>query len=49
MTIGKLRTWLYFIAKLLGDVNAVRRGRVRQRVTNRIAGRIAGRALRRMR
>ena len=49
MTIGKLRSILYTVARLLGDVNAVRRGRVRERIANRIAGRIAGRALRRMR
>jgi len=48
MTIGSVRTILYALARILGDVQAVRRGRIRQRVQNRIAGRILGRFLRRV-
>ncbi len=43
MTIGKIRTGLYTAAKLLGDVNAVKRGTVQQRITNRLVGKVTGR------
>ncbi len=43
-----LRSLLYLVARLLGDVNAVRRGRIGQRIVRRLAGRATGRALRRM-
>ncbi|WP_176474125.1 hypothetical protein [Niallia circulans] len=46
MTIGKLRTWLYRIARLLGDINAIKRGRVKQRMKNRLIGKITGRFFR---
>jgi hypothetical protein len=36
---------LYKLAKFLGDVNAVKRGRVGKRVARRIAGRATGRQL----
>jgi len=47
MTLGKLRTWLYRIARHLGDVNAVRRGPkgIAKRLGRRAAGRLAGRAM----
>lgn len=45
MTINGFRNFLYFLAKLLGDVNAVRRGRVGRRIGRRIAGKVSGRAL----
>jgi hypothetical protein len=47
MTLNKLRTWLYRIARILGDVNAARRGPrgIAKRIGRRAAGRIAGRAL----
>lgn len=45
MTIGKVRSWLYFFTKILGDVNAVKRGRVRQRIQNRLVGRTTARIL----
>ena len=48
MSIGKLRGWLYWLARLLGDVNAVKRGRTGQRIARRAAGRLAGRLLRRI-
>ena len=38
----KFRSFLYTLAKLLGDVNAVRRGRVGRRVGRRVAGRVVG-------
>lgn len=42
MSIGKIRSGLYFTAKLLGDVNAVRKGRVKERLTNRALGKLTG-------
>ena len=43
-----LRSLLYLVARLLGDMNAVRRGRIGQRIVRRLAGRATGRALRRL-
>lgn len=40
-----MRSLLYFLAKLLGDVSAVRKGRVRQRVERRVSGRLTARVL----
>jgi hypothetical protein len=39
---------LYLIARLLGDVNAVRRGTIGKRIARRIAGKASGRLLRRL-
>lgn len=38
-----MKRWLYRLLALSNDLNAIRRGRVRQRVARRIYGRIAGR------
>lgn len=38
-----MRTLLYIIAKLLGDINAVNKGRVAKRVQRRVAGKLTGR------
>lgn len=40
------RSFLYKLARFLGDVNAVKRGRVGRRVGRRAAGRGLGRLLR---
>lgn len=45
MSINKTRRTLYQIARLLGDANAVKKGRVGRRVGRRIAGRATGRGL----
>lgn len=42
------RSFLYALARLLGDVNAVKRGRVGRRLGRRVAGRGLGRLLRRL-
>ena len=42
------RSFLYALARLLGDVQAVRRGRVGRRLARRAAGRMTGRMLRRL-
>jgi len=43
-----LRSSLYRIARTMGDVNAVRRGRVGRRIGRRAAGRVTGRILGRL-
>jgi|TARA_Y100000031_G_scaffold128818_1_gene147442 hypothetical protein len=48
MGISKIRGLLYLIARVLGDVNAVRRGTVGKRIARRIAGKASGRLLRRL-
>ncbi len=42
------RSFLYMLARLLGDVNAVKRGRVGRRIARRAAGRATGRGLGRL-
>jgi len=42
------RGWLYWLAKLLGDVNAVKKGKVGKRIGRRAAGRTSGKILRRL-
>jgi len=41
----KFRGFLYWLARILGDVNAVKKGKVGKRVGRRVAGKITGRAL----
>ena len=48
MSINKVRSFLYFFAKILGDVNAVKKGKVGKRVGRRVAGRATGKLLGRM-
>ncbi len=43
-----LRGFLYTLARLLGDVSAVRKKRVKRRVKRRLAGRLAGKLLRKI-
>jgi|TARA_B110000977_G_C11088670_1_gene495850 hypothetical protein len=45
MAFGIIRKLLYGTAKVLGDVNAVQKGKVGQRLVNRIMGKITGRFL----
>jgi hypothetical protein len=45
MSIGRIRTVLYALARVLGDVNAVRRGTVGRRIGRRVTGRLLGRIL----
>lgn len=45
MALNRVRGLLYVMARLLGDVNAVKRGRVGRRVGRRLVGRAAGRGL----
>ena len=48
MTINKARGFLYRLARILGDVNAVQKGRVSKRIFRRGAGKITGRGLRKL-
>ncbi|MCK4600396.1 hypothetical protein KAU37_11360 [Candidatus Bipolaricaulota bacterium] len=48
MSVNKARGVLYLVARLLGDVNAVQKGKVGKRVLRRVAGKGTGRALRRL-
>ena len=43
-----LRSALYTIARLMGDVNAVKKGKVGKRVARRAAGKATGRTLRKV-
>lgn len=45
MSIGKSRGLLYKLARILGDVSAVQKGRVGRRVGRRISGKATGRGL----
>jgi hypothetical protein len=46
--VTALRSLLYLLARLLGDVNAVRRGKVGRRILRRLAGKVTGRGLGRL-
>ena len=43
-----LRSLLYLLARLIGDVSAVRRGQVGKRIGRRIVGRAVGRGMGRL-
>jgi len=45
MFIGRFRSLLYRVARFLGDVQAVNRGRVGRRVGRRLAGKLTARLL----
>lgn len=47
-SLGKIRSMLYKSARVLGDVNAVKRGKVGKRLARRAAGRVTGRGLGRL-
>ena len=42
MSINKTRSFLYLLSRVLGDANAVKKGRVGRRIARRAAGRAAG-------
>lgn len=43
-----MRNLLYALARLLGDINAIRRGTVGKRIARRVVGRIAGKGIGRL-
>ena len=48
MSVSRTRGLLYTIARLLGDYQAARKGRVGKRLARRAVGRITGRGLGRL-
>jgi len=48
MSINKTRSILYRIARILGDVNAVQKGKVGRRIARRVVGKAAGRGMRKL-
>ena len=45
MSISKTRGILYWLAKFLGDVSAVRKGKVGKRIARRVVGKGLGRGI----
>jgi hypothetical protein len=45
MSLNAFRGFLYKLARGLGDVNAIRKGRVPRRIVRRLAGKATGRFL----
>ncbi|MBA7654398.1 hypothetical protein ES703_62276 [subsurface metagenome] len=48
MSISKTRGILYFLARILGDVSAVKKGKVGQRIVRRGTGKIAGKGFKKI-
>ncbi|MBS4006926.1 MAG: hypothetical protein KGZ45_00630 [Clostridium sp.] len=48
MSISKVRGLLYWLGKALGDVHAVKSGKVGKRIARRAAGKATGRLLRKL-
>lgn len=48
MNINKVRKNLYKAARILGDVNAVKKGKVGKRIVRRVAGKQTGKILRKL-
>lgn len=42
------RSFLYALARLLGDISAVKKGRVSRRIGRRVAGKYTGKAFRKL-
>jgi hypothetical protein len=43
--LNSIRSTLYFVARIMGDINAILKGRVARRIGRRAAGKLTGRAL----
>ncbi|UOE93548.1 hypothetical protein [Alkalihalobacillus sp. LMS39] len=48
MNINQIRRTLYKIGRVLGDINAVKRGKVGKRIGRRVVGKSTGKAIRKM-
>jgi len=46
--ITKTRGFLYWLAKILGDINAVQKGKADKRIIRRSAGKITGKGIRKL-
>jgi len=47
-SLNKFRNFLYKIARALGDINAIQKGKIGQRIGRRAIGRFIGRILNRL-
>ena len=45
ITLAKTRSVLYLAGRVLGDINAIKKGRIGQRIANRIVGKVSGRII----
>lgn len=43
-----MRSFLYWLARLLGDINAVQKGKIGRRIGRRAAGKASGRLFRKI-
>ncbi|WP_419918825.1 hypothetical protein [Candidatus Poriferisocius sp.] len=48
MSINQTRGFLYQLARLLGDINAAKKGKMGKRVARRLVGRATGRGIGRL-
>jgi hypothetical protein len=48
MRINGIRRLLYIVARILGDVNAAKKGRVGRRIGRRVVGRSTGKMMRKL-
>ncbi|MBP1931832.1 hypothetical protein [Ammoniphilus resinae] len=46
--INKIRILLYFVAKILGDINAVQKGKIGKRIARRAAGKVTSKWMNRL-
>jgi len=46
--ISKTRGFLYWLAKILGDISAVQKGKVGKRIIRRGAGKVTGKGMRKL-
>ena len=47
-SIGKARSAIYKSGKILGDINAVKKGTVTRRITARVSGNVTSRILKKL-
>ena len=43
-----MRSFLYFLARILGDAEAVKKDRIKKRIGRRMAGRVTGKFLKKL-
>ena len=48
MSINKTRGFLYWLARLLGDINAAKKGKIGKRIGRRAVGKATGRSMRKL-
>lgn len=45
MSINKIRNIFYTLGRILGDINAIQKGKIGERIARRAAGKMTGRFL----